>query len=258
MIRKKSQLFYLNLYDLYLFASKAWKRKRSETDYFFFQSIQGDMIRKYLKSKGMDTSSWRILDLANGFGGETAAFDEDCENIVGLDLNFPPLINVFPQIRANAADCPFQTEYFDFILCASLIEHVPNPTILLEEIRRVLKNGGYVYLSFPPFYALNGGHDFAPFHLLGEKAAISLARYFAKVFNKRKFGRISPTPTSFKSAYNNWGLYKMTIEKANNLIVNAGFSIIDQSTKWSPINFSKIPVIGEFFTWHVQYLLRKD
>ena len=36
---------------------------------------------------------------------------------------------------------PFEDKYFDFVFCSHVLEHVDNPTILLNEISRISKSG---------------------------------------------------------------------------------------------------------------------
>ena len=143
------------------------------------------------------------------------------------------------------------------VICASLIEHLKKPEILLEEILRILKQSGFAYISFPPFYSINGGHNYAPFHLFGEFIAVKLSKFFSKIFKRRIFGEKIIIPDCYESAFGNWGLYIMTIRKMKKLIMDSNFKLFDQSTKWLPIDFSRIPFLGEFLTWHVQFILIK-
>lgn len=41
---------------------------------------------------------------------------------------------------------PFMSEVFDFVTCLTTIEHLTRPELFLEETRRVLKDGGRLYL----------------------------------------------------------------------------------------------------------------
>ena len=162
------------------------------------------------------------------------------------------------QVLGDALATPFKENSFDLIICASLIEHLENPELLLLEIKKILKPNCFLYLSFPPFYSINGGHDYIPFHVFGEKLAVLFSRFFSKIFNRKRFGKKITISESFKTAHGDWGLYKMSIRRARNLIHGANFEIIDQSTKWIPINFSKLPILNEVLTWHVQFLLKNE
>jgi len=46
----------------------------------------------------------------------------------------------------------------DVVFCTSLIGHVLDPLGLLHEIRRVLRKGGWSYVSFPSFDSPRGGY----------------------------------------------------------------------------------------------------
>jgi SAM-dependent methyltransferase len=44
---------------------------------------------------------------------------------------------------------PFDDESFDHVLCTEVLEHVPKPESLLDDIKRVLKPGGSLVLTVP-------------------------------------------------------------------------------------------------------------
>jgi SAM-dependent methyltransferase len=158
---------------------------------------------------------------------------------VSIDLQRPPItLPAFAQ--ADAVGLPFVARAFDLVFCASLIEHVPDPAALLREIRRVLAPGGHVYLSFPPFYSPVGGHQFKPYHLLGERWALRLSRHKA---------------ASFATSFDSFGLYPLSIRRVRELVFECGFEIKNQSTRFLPFDLSWIPLLGEFVTWHIQFLL---
>lgn len=56
---------------------------------------------------------------------------------------------------------PLPDNSFDTVLCAEVLEHVPEPLQALKEIRRVLKPNGYLVMSTPLLmYLHNEPHDF--------------------------------------------------------------------------------------------------
>lgn len=69
--------------------------------------------------------------------------------------------------------------------------------------------------------------------------------------------QVSYEPSSFAKIYADWGLYVMTIGKARSLIENSRLQLVDLSTRYMPVSFVRWPILGEFLTWHVQFLLRK-
>lgn len=80
----------------------------------------------------------KILDL--GSGTRRLA-----PHIINLDLKM--LFNV--DVVANGYMLPFKSESFDAVIITAVLEHVPEPTMVVNEILRVLKKGGYIYAEVP-------------------------------------------------------------------------------------------------------------
>lgn len=59
---------------------------------------------------------------------------------------------------------PIQDSRFTYILCIQVLEHVDNPFLFLEEVARILKPGGTIYLTtnfiFPLHYSPKDGFRF--------------------------------------------------------------------------------------------------
>lgn len=233
-------------------------RKRSPEAYFRFQQFQGELLASFLESQGIPLHDRLLLDLGCGLGGYGDMLRRHGARVIALDLKRGILSGAIPLVHADALSAPFQSKAFDMILCASLIEHVPDPGRLLEEIARLLRTGGIAYLSYPPFYSPLGGHHFSPFHLLGEKAALYIAhkrRRHARTTCKAD--EASAYPCSYRQAFGDWGLYRRTIAQVEDLLSELPFDLIKRSTRWLPIDFSGIPILREFLTWHVQFILRR-
>jgi SAM-dependent methyltransferase len=55
-----------------------------------------------------------------------------------------------PDVRADlAAPLPFTDAAFDAVICTEVLEHVADATVLLEELARVLRPGGYAVVTVP-------------------------------------------------------------------------------------------------------------
>ena len=50
---------------------------------------------------------------------------------------------------ADAHDLPFENKEFDAVFCLETLEHVEDPDRVIAEIRRVLKDNGYVVILIP-------------------------------------------------------------------------------------------------------------
>ena len=51
----------------------------------------------------------------------------------------------------NTPGYPFADKYFDLIICSDVIEHVRNQDVLINEIIRVLKDNGEIFLTTPNY-----------------------------------------------------------------------------------------------------------
>ncbi len=73
----------------------------------------------------------------------------------------------FQQVDLNAP-LPYRDKTFDYVCCTEVIEHVQNPFALLREFWRVLKEGGFLFLSTPNIlnlssrvrFLLEGAYEF--------------------------------------------------------------------------------------------------
>ncbi len=71
-------------------------------------------------------------------------------------------------VRGNAGALPFKDGSFEVVLCTELLEHVPDPKAVVEELYRVLRRGGRCILSTRCCYPLHGGpRDFYRFSRFG-------------------------------------------------------------------------------------------
>jgi len=101
-----------------------------------------------------------ILDAGGGrpFQKHMAKYKElfkDADYVV-LDKNGKPDGGV---VLGDIHNLPFDDEYFDGIICKSVLEHVESPEKAVSEIYRVLKKGGAVLVYVPfifPYHAEKG------------------------------------------------------------------------------------------------------
>ena len=240
-------------------ARLARQRLRSYDDYLAFQQQQARMLRCYLEQHDVSLKHRKVLDLGSGLGGYAIQWEADAERVVALDLGVSsPAIQEagIPFVQGDACVLPFLSSSFDVVFCASLIEHVERPIALLREIKRVLHHGGTGYLSFPPFYSPRGGHEFSPFHYLGEAAALKLTQRDRHVPDwLRDYYEITPAAESFAETYDGWGLHRVTISRARRWMKEAGLTIRHLDTRYLPLNLASIPILGEVLAWHVQMII---
>ncbi len=97
-----------------------------------------DFIERY------ELSGARALEVGAGSG----TLQDQVEDYTGLDIaeNARRFFHK-PFVAGSATDLPFDDNSFDLIWTIWTLEHVPDPESALVEMRRVVRNGGYLYLQ---------------------------------------------------------------------------------------------------------------
>lgn len=112
----------------------------------------------------------RVLDLGCGEGRHTISAYLLAEvDVYGVDLSANDLATAKRRldefaleprasehactfIRASGLQLPFADNSFDKVICAEVLEHIPDYQAMLLEVRRVLKPGGIFAASVPRFF----------------------------------------------------------------------------------------------------------
>lgn len=225
-------------------------RSQSVAHYDEFQRFMAQGVLRHLEAQGVSLRGQRVLDMGAAWGAYGQVMANAGAHVTFLDLTVEDQIPAERRrafVAADATRTPWPTNHFDVVFCASLIEHVPDATALLGEMYRVMRPGGAGYVGFPPFYSPVGGHQFKPYHLLGERLALKL---------KGGGGRMA-AGCSYANSHERGGLYRRTIRGVCRQIKDAGFEIEDVSTRFTRLNVARLPWLGELLTWYVQFLVRK-
>lgn len=97
----------------------------------------------------------RVVDVALGTGYYLGKAKEYGAFACGIDLSFHACRMAgkkekgLPVCQSDAECLPFGNGVFDVALCLQLLEHTPYPEKVIGEIARVLRPGGYLFLSAP-------------------------------------------------------------------------------------------------------------
>jgi SAM-dependent methyltransferase len=96
-----------------------------------------------------------VLDIGCGTGQSHRLYSAHARSYVGVDLSGGALRRARKEIpgvswiRADATRTPFAVESFDVVCFSSVLHHVENFVVALEEARRVSRPGGAVF-AFDP------------------------------------------------------------------------------------------------------------
>ena len=90
----------------------------------------------------------RVLDVGGRIQPYRPLLNGRPNRYVALDMKYTPVVDVVGQGEAM----PFAGDKFDFVICTQMLEYAPDPNRVIEEIYRVLKPGGCLFLSVPSVY----------------------------------------------------------------------------------------------------------
>jgi len=122
----------------------------------------------------------RVLDLGCGPGYYSRALRSAGAVVTGVDADQGEVGDtegeVGASLLADARTLPFEAGTFDGVFCSNMLEHAPDTSRIFDEIERVLRPGGWAWVSWTNWYSPWGGHDITPFHYLGPQRGLAAYR----------------------------------------------------------------------------------
>ena len=145
-----------NLYDTQGFKEddrqslRGLKRIMAEHSINKILDINFNLVKPFLKNA-------RVLEVGCGMGQLTEKLSSEANEVYAFDLSLNNLAytrdnragdNVF-LFLGNALEIPFRDNFFDIVVASEVIEHVPDPRRMTDELDRVCRKGGKICLSTP-------------------------------------------------------------------------------------------------------------
>ncbi|GGN05015.1 SAM-dependent methyltransferase [Terrabacter tumescens] len=169
---------------------RAFRVEQSDPDHFY-SLLALDSIRELRRWTDLDGAV--VLDVGGGPGYFADAFADAGARYAGVDPDVGELTARGSvganMLRASGLALPIATGSVDVAYSSNVLEHVPEPEAMAEEMVRVARPGGTVVISWTPWLSPWGGHETAPWHYLGGRRAAD--RYAARLGKRPKndFGR---------------------------------------------------------------------
>jgi 2-polyprenyl-3-methyl-5-hydroxy-6-metoxy-1,4-benzoquinol methylase len=97
----------------------------------------------------------RVVDIGCGFQGVFArSILEEVEHATLVDLSLADDLKAHPKVTAILGELPdvlarVGSQSVDVVVCNNVLEHLWQPTVALEHVRRMLRAGGIAYLNVP-------------------------------------------------------------------------------------------------------------
>jgi SAM-dependent methyltransferase len=199
---------------------------------------------------GLPLAGRRILDLGCGPGHFTEALRRAGAEVHPLELDAESLLGggepPAGAVQGDASVLPFADGTFDGIFCSNMLEHTPSPAPVLAEIGRVLRPGGWAWVSWTNWYSPWGGHEIVPFHYLGPERGLRVwRRLYGEPRKNVPFVELWPTHI---------GAVLKTVAAEPTLVLRDTKPRYYPSQRW----ITKVPGFREVFTWNCVLLLERS
>jgi SAM-dependent methyltransferase len=191
-----------------------------------------------------------MLDVGGGPGYFRKAFEASGATYLALDADVGELsgreVAAGSTVIGDGMRLPFRDGSVDVCYSSNVLEHVPDPWRMGDEMLRVTKPGGTVFLSYTVWWGPWGGHETAPWHYLG--GARARRRY------ARRHGR---------QPKNRYGESLFAVTVADGLAwarAQDQAHVVAVLPRYNPgwsSGLLRVPVLREVMTWNLVLVLRK-
>jgi SAM-dependent methyltransferase len=224
-----------------------WRKERDDPEPFYSllaREVVADLERRYGPLRGQT-----VLDMGCGPGFYTAALRMAGAKVIPLD-NSQEELELYGEapegaILGDAMALPLEDRSVDGVFTSNMIEHTPKPVAVFDEIERVLRPGGWAYVSWTNWYSPWGGHDISPYHYLGPRLGL-------RVYERRHGPPRKNRPGQ--------GLFPIHIGTTLRDVTSRPGVVVDsvEPRYWPRLRFiTRIPVLREVATWNCVIRLRK-
>jgi len=217
-----------------------------------------------------------VLDLGCGPGGVDYFLSRMGARVIGIDTAFFYLHHAVHYKRENGPSfvqgdihaLPFRSNSIDIVLLIDTIEHVSVPSQVIKECYRVLRDGGLLFVAFPPFYGRRSHHLYdyinIPWaHLLFPSEV--LADYWKAKF-KRDFrsGKVvlfpfKPKEIDEKVKFEQiFSLNKLTVTQFDKIVQGVSINIIFKEEYSFLPSWLRLRALREIYVDYVVYLGVKE
>ncbi len=190
----------------------------------------------------------RVLDLGCGTGHLGSELDRRGHDVVSIDLSMSDLLAGRPPraFQGDATRLAVRDASFDGVICSNILEHTPTPALVFGEIERILRPGGWAWVSWTPWWTPFGGHAIAPLHYLGPERGL------------RAYRRVFGEPTGKNLPFD--GVWPTTVAAMLDAVeAQPGLALIDAVPRYYPSQrwLMRLKRVREVAVWNCALLIRR-
>jgi SAM-dependent methyltransferase len=214
----------------------------------FYTALAEDSVDQL--GQYVDLSGAVLLDVGGGPGYFRDAFRSEGATYWALDSDVGELAGAGDigegTVIGSGMNLPFRDCAVDVCYSSNVLEHVRDPWRMAEEMVRVTRPGGIVFISYTTWFGPWGGHETAPWHFLGGGYA---RRRYTRLHGhepKNKYGE-SLFPVTVREGLR-WAREQQVAE-----VVHA----LPRYNPWWSRWLLRVPLLREVVTWNLVLVLRK-
>lgn len=148
---------------------KEFVQMDQQADTHWWYTARRRLLEHQLKTQFRNSTSLKILDLASACGNNFSVCSP-YGKAYGIDIsehsiNYCRKKNISTIVQGDVQILPFKSNTYDLVIALDVFEHLQNDTVSMQEIGRVLKDGGKLIFNTPACKALFSFHDEAFQHI---------------------------------------------------------------------------------------------
>jgi SAM-dependent methyltransferase len=214
----------------------------------FYTAVAHDSVGQL--GRYVDLAGRTFLDVGGGPGYFRDAFQAAGATYLALDADAGELAGLGEiaagTVIGSGMQLPFRDDSLDVCYSSNVLEHVPDPWRMADEMVRVTRPGGTVFISYTVWFGPWGGHETAPWHFLGGRRA------------RRRYLR-----THGHEPKNRYGesLFAVTVRDGLRWArTQTDADVVALAPRYNP-SWSywllRVPLVREVVTWNLVLVLRK-
>lgn len=126
----------------------------------FLESYLFNKKRRIISKVLKDFNTKSVIDIGCGDGGLAEILSTNIIKYVGVDISPTQISNAKKRVQrkevlfkvGDACKMNFPENSFTAAVCTDVIEHVQNPAKLLDTLKQIVVNDGYILISIPNEY----------------------------------------------------------------------------------------------------------
>lgn len=120
--------------------------------------LMANLVAEYYTTAIPRYARGALLDLGCGEAPLYAAYGACAGSVTTSDWHDGPHVDVVSDLTAELS---FEDGRFDTVILSDVLEHLPNPSVVMGEVARILAPGGTLLLNVPFLYTIHEApHDY--------------------------------------------------------------------------------------------------